>query len=356
MPHFRLRDNEDSLWLSVADSHENGFSMLVSDRLRRLLTQLPHPGDQKPRLFLFLGSKTRHVAVRTMWPSALSSRQRRKLTGCHLALDAASTFSDRPLLLAEADMSHNIQDEVEINHSTERVIVHYDIGSPKLKPGSSDYGLVYARVLCPFAEVVCVFVQDYPNLEHLVNEIAGWIRQGRAVTFSDDSVRPQLLLVTKMNPPLNLEEFATRLVEVSGTPFQSSFSQISMVPIRDETVLSALARYRPVKEAVMRSADEVRAARDRCLYLFSARHFVSFLDMAAHDLSLSPLESFDTVQASRRSCPVSAALQFNISDFLTTILMSKINCAEAIPIIATALLADHYGQRMHCKTSPTCLC
>lgn len=356
MPRFRLRDDEDSLWLSVADSHENGFSMLVSDRPRRLLTQIPHPDHQKPRLFVFLGSKTRHAAMRTMWPSALPSRQRQKLKGCHLALEAASTFSDRPLLLAEADISQNVQDEVEINHSTDRVIVHYDIGSSRLKPGPSDYGLVYARVICPFAEVVCVFVQDYPNLEYLVNEIAGWIRQGRAVTFSDDSVRPQLLLVTEMNPPLSLEEFATRLGEVSGTPVQSSFSQISIVPIRDETVLSALARYRPVKEAVMRSGDKVRAARDRCLYLFSARHFVSFLDMVAHDLSLSPLESFDTVQASRRSSPVSAGLQFNISDFLTTMLLSKINCAEAIPIVATALLADHYGPRMHCKTSPTCLC
>ena len=45
----------------------------------------------------------------------------------------------------------------------------------------------------------------------------------------------------------------------------------------------------------MRSTNEVRAARDRCLYLFSARHIVSFLNMAAHDLLLSPLESFDTV-------------------------------------------------------------
>jgi hypothetical protein len=340
------------VWLEVTSHHDRGFNIMVARQPQRLMLQA-RAQQKQPSLFVFLGRNTRRAAVRTMWTSSSLSRGPRRHSGFHMHLDAQSVFGERPILVVESDLitTTTAEDKPMACHKTDHLIIPRVPCSLPRRSNSlpSPHATLCARVLCPFAEVVCIFLADYPDLGAVVEEVGAWIEMGMTTTVANVSAKPHLLLVADVSSPVSQEAFVALLAQVSENPYTVAFSQISVVPLHHERSMSPKSRYRPLKESLLNSADLVWVARAQGRYLFNFRHLVALLDRALRHLQTDPGVPVDLVQATRHARPVSPSLTSSLTEFLDGYDSPSAVAVEALPIIASSLVMDHYTLEMHRK-------
>lgn len=336
-------------WLEVTSNQGNGFELLVTRRPRQLMNQVSLPNQRYPRLMVLLGRQSRASAIRSLWPSAFLPNFRR--SGLQMHLDPHSAFGEAPpLILAQGDLQAGSTQAQELCHCqrADHVIVpHQETPEEKRLP-ITPHAVVCARILSLFAEVVCVFLSDYQDLDTVVAELASWMKSGSASTIPYNA-RPRLVLVTEMASTLTVANIAVRLSQVSEMPISTMFSAVSVVPLYPKHAISDTARYRKLKEGLLDAADAVRLARIDTKYLFTFCHFVGLLDLAVQHLQKTMKKPLNIVQSSRQHRPVSSTLGESLAEFLTQYGEQATVNNETLSIIASSLLADHYVPGMHRK-------
>ncbi|KIW25587.1 uncharacterized protein PV07_08753 [Cladophialophora immunda] len=150
-----------------------------------------------------------------------------------------------------------------------------------------------------------------------------------------------------MASTLTAASTALRLSQVSEMPVSTLFSAISIVPLYPEHSLSGTTRYRKLKESLLDAADAVRLARVETRYLFTFCHVVDFLDLAIQQLQQSSEQPLDVILASCQCRPVSSILDESMTEFLIEHQKQSWIDNQALHVVTSSLLADHYIPEMH---------
>lgn len=347
-----MKSCHHSHWLGLY-KRDNEITFAQSDRAETLLHSLPYLESQKPTLLVLVGNRSKERALKELaLPRTTKNSQSSRGYGeIHLHLDPSTTFSDRPILIADGDIplqpkAHKVVPLDQCHEITNRSLIGF--GDVQAAADS-----LYFRLLSPFTDVFCFFASDLGGLQPIARVIAAWMNAGQPSTLPA-TARSQIIIVTEPSATEGqesriLDRFLLLLAQETRTDPLTFFGSIRVLSLLPDGDLSPSARHRKLKEVLMDAVDHVRLARIESRTLFSAQHLAAFLSQAYSHFAASCKEPFNFIQASRIDNPPAADLKEHLTRFLLKMKSLGELKSFAIPLIASSLLLDSYPPDMHCK-------
>jgi hypothetical protein len=330
-------------WLRLAG--EDNLYLYHNNRLAQVARQLAYPATQYPSLTVFLGRKSRETALRQLYRNF---RKRRQDAFLNLRLDAATYGADHPSLVADGDLRYlapPIHAIVPLCHEEE--MLHIGWQAP---PQTTLVTMLYVRLMLLFADVVCIFADDYGGLEAVAQMLRSWIAIGRN-TLLPGKVRPTILVVTTepvssvTQEVLDDAEFQEMLGEES-----LSAQDVCFAPPRVVRISSAVTpgqEFAPLKHFIDKTNEEVREIRKGYQLLFTIPHLEALFAAAVRQFAPSVSVPFNFVWASRLENPVSEACGDNLGHFINLAKSLNITRDLVLDYIASAIVMDAYPPGMH---------
>ena len=377
-----MRYCKHTQWLGLA-ANDGDILLQNTDRLQTLLEDLPDPDEQSPSLLVFIGNRSKAMAIKKLaktfsppprygressrqhhddWSSEGQTKMngRRANGEIHLHIHAPSTFSRRPVLLAEGDLPSLDKPRVltseKCHETTSRPLL---AGTPAIPTFSESADKIYLRLLSPFTDVFCFFANDVGQLQPIVQRLALWMDLGQPSSLPK-STRPKVLIVVERSGNFHGDDdsasvsFKQMLSEETTIDVSDHFSDIRILSLAArDTDLSNGARHRELFEQLLNFSDQVREARVRTQTLFSAHTFSAFFHHAVAHVAATSVQPFNFISTSRIENPVASDLQDHLVEFLHRIKTPQALLQLAIPIIASSFLLDNYPPDMHCKLKAT---
>ncbi len=117
------------------------------------------------------------------------------------------------------------------------------------------YDILHARIFCPFSDVLCIFVDDFPNFKSVVNRLKTWAI-AKVESSSFEQVWPSVVIVkrdgeTSASPTLDLLEMQDVQFSLDQKVLKNFYSSIKILHLADEQIFS-LARFRRLKKLLWR--------------------------------------------------------------------------------------------------------
>lgn len=332
---------EHLAWINLSGTHQ--YTLHDTKRMNHILPDLIDPINQWPSLLLFVGNKTKNIALREIFPhnNIIKSRQN-EIT--NLRVDTTTVNSNYPIFVADSDPTYKISSRL-IDYRCHEALSYscqWDITS-----SITSFDLIHARLFFPFSDVICIFAAAFLSLDDVVNHLKRWA----AIGSSTDAPRPKAIIVVKGN------EASTTLnvLEAQDLGFNLNQQEIikfysSVVVLYLDEQLSSLARHRRLKEVLFRHADEMRHFRQNARCLYSAIHFNRFFQEAIKHIAHSPEVPFNFVAISRQHNIVSFDYCEHLIKFFRLTSDLKIDIQRIISFVASSILLDAYPPGMHGKT------
>jgi len=309
--------------------------------------------QQRPSLLLFVGRKTKDVALRELfsWNNLKRSQRNGVAT---LTAETLSIQSDFPILFAESDPVIE-----SIPQVTTSALCHETSPYPAnwaLSGSQNIYDIVHARLFCLFIDVLCIFADDFRDFEEVVSRLQAWAALGRA-TKQVDSARPKVIIVKQGTGPgpsstYDLLQSESLHHDLSQLECREFFSSITVIYLADEQI-STLARHRRLKELIQRQTEEIRHLKQSVGCSYSALHLSCFFTDAVKHTARTITEPFDFLLSSRRTNPVSVNFPVHLSEFLRLSTQRGLSHRMRTTFIASTILLDAYPPGMHCELFPS---
>ena len=339
---------EHLAWLQVVGI--NDLRLLDPGRMSQLVRELKDPANQRPSSLLFVGRQAKDLALRELFPD--NNFKKHPCDGvATLRIDNASIYSDRPILFAESSPSDAIPLAAEDPHlcETESVPIQWaeDTTVQEL------YNVLHARLFCLFADVVCVFADDFADFDDAVQLLKSWAAAGSAAGHFD-KIRPRVVIVRRgdaasPSPTYDLLKIDDLQQGLHSGSLKDLFSSIKVLHLAAEQ-LSPLARFRRLKELLWREIDEMRHARQNLGCLYSAEHTTRFFHMAVAHTAASISRPFDFLSASRRGNDVEPDFVHHLSRFMRSGVDHQAPRDALMTFVASSIMLDAYPPKMHGKT------
>ncbi|KFY80531.1 hypothetical protein V499_00606 [Pseudogymnoascus sp. VKM F-103] len=279
-----MRYCKHTQWLGLA-VNDGDVVLQNTDRLQTLLDDLPNPDKQTPSLFVFIGNKSKAMAIKELaktfspppkyschpskhndessWEGQTRLNGRRVHGEIHLHIHPPSVFSSRPVLLAEGDLPNlsklTSSLAIEKCHETDsRPLNASTLATPTL---SESADRIYFRLLSPFTDVFCFFADDIGKFKPIVQRLALWLDLGQPSTLPK-STRPKVLIVTERddahsNDESDLVAFKRMLSNETTIDFSEQFSDIQILGLASRKKnLSNKARHRELFERLLNFSDQ----------------------------------------------------------------------------------------------------
>jgi len=347
-----MKQCNHTFWFGLC-AQANGTDLLVSDRLQNILTYIPNPDVQTPSLLVLIGNAAKNIALRELFGIKRAHRFsiKRGPGEMHLHVDPSSIFG-KPLLIADTDLSERLAVKVSTEHC-------HEISRRSIKGIKSEFSgrriasNVYARLLSPFADVLCFFCDDLGGFKQVANYVAAWLDHPSTIPAT---TRPRVVLVTEKIPAgvesekKALNSFLMLLKrEIKSEDLLDQISSVDVVILFPSSSISVDARYRPLKERLMEGSDLIRRKRQDLQLLFSATHFCALLDGICERMPEDIMEPFNFIKHARVYNPVATDLDEHILNFLTYIQSPAELNNFAAPMIASSFFLDCYPPGTHSK-------
>lgn len=331
-------------WLRLSGSED--ITLHDEGRLGRLLKEFSNPEIQRPSLLFFLGHKAKITALRELFPYNNIKRGRQDGIA-NLRLDHSTSCSDYPILFADSSSASRPVPQRMNNLCHE--VRSYSITSEDNTISLIDF--LHGRLLCLFSDVICIFAEDFASLESVVERLKTWARAGYPSDLSSRA-RPRVVIVVEgddASPTYNLLQAQDLRFNLHQQELISFFSSISVLRLAHNQI-SPLARYRRLKESLLRHADEMRQLHQTARSLFSAVHLHRFFEDMVKQVAEGPRTYRNFLQISRRNNQVSVDYHTHLENFVRTC-GGVLDHESVLTIIATSMLMDAYPPRMHGKIS-----
>jgi len=341
-PFYTMASCDHLAWVHFSSEGDN----FIHDdgRLQRILPDLVDPKQQWPSLLFFVGTKTKNVALRELFP--YNNIRKARLEGlANLRLDTASVNSDYPLLFADSDASFRPPSQVQESPCHERTVYPLRWQTPSETPYAD---IIHARLFFLFADVICLFADDFALLEHVVGRLKSWARAG-GNGGTPVAAHPKVVIVMRgdeASSTFNVLEAQDLRFKLHQQDLVGFFSSITVLYLADEQV-SPLARYRRLKEVLLRHADEQRQWRQNTHSLYSALHLNRFMQEAVKHISQTVEAPFNFLHISRLHNPIRRDYCDHIARFLRLSSQHSVPDAEVTSFVASSMLMDAYPPGMH---------
>ncbi|TGO90888.1 hypothetical protein BPOR_0047g00110 [Botrytis porri] len=310
---------------------------------------------QVPTLFVFIGNKDKTLALQDLASAPKIKCTSKRINGeIHLHIDPSSSFSDRPILLADSDFSIGGRTTPRLLRGDCHDVTTTVLPRPRNGVASGNSLMLktaddlHLKILSPFTDIFCFFASDFGGLHSIAQRLASWLENPQPSTLPT-ATHAHIVIVVE-SPALEfriLEEFFELLHNETGKDPYVHFGKIRIFTSLPQSSVLPEARHRRLKEFLMNISDEVRLARIKCNMLFSGQHFLAFLNQAGARFGSGCSVPFDFIRESRINNPVAPDLKDHLVNFLSLIKDHKQLQELAAPLIASSILLDHYPPDMH---------
>ncbi len=339
------RCNHISL-LRIAEGKE--VCLLDDDRLDRAMQPMTNPSAQYPSLQFFIGRKAKDLALPELFPhnNVRRGHQDRNCVA-NLRLDASSISCNRPILFADSDPLSVIyrNHEAASCHRTASYSVPWAVAS-----NHSLYDILHARLFFLFTDVICIFADDFKDHGSVTDRLNTWATIGSAVDLPRE-IRPRVVIVASDQ----MEKLRRNKQSWSTVNTRNSFSSIELLYLPGDH-LSPLARYRRLKDTLLRQADEIRWLRISKHYLFSAVHMSRLFSRALQHIVDSINQPFSFIRASREGNEITEDYSNHLLTFFKLGARCEVPYSSLISFVASSILMDAYPPNMHSESLMNGLC
>ena len=339
-----------TVWLSLCSGGGPDADLLLTDRVQTVISHIPSPDTKYPSFMVLMGNQTKGLALRELFGIKRDRQTTRDSHDLHLHVDPSSVFGT-PSILAESGFPDCLPGRtlVEHCHETKRLAFKQDLNSRHLRADT-----LYSQVLLPFADVFCFFCDDPSDFEHAAKVLCLFTQRSHSLELPD--FRPRVVIVTGTKPAGQNSEHCIRNIllsllkrELSKDPFDF-LCTIEVVNLAPHEELSGKARFRPLKERLLRLSSQARLDRQDHRMLFSAIHLGELLANACEHITKSQ-DPFSFIKSSRTYNPVPEDLNVHFCNLLKHIKSPSSLVNFAASTIASSLLLDQYPPDAHRKSN-----
>lgn len=339
-----------AVWSRLVD-RDYTVQLQVTDRPTRLLDLIRNPNVETPSLVFFVGNRCKDAAMQQL---GIETTKEDGLGGIRIFLASTTELTTQPVFVAESDtsMDSRLQGHPPPSHCHEMNEQNLPANFSS-KSGHSVMDYMYHRLIFPFADVICLFVDDFGGVANVARRIIGWLTQGEP---SQGQALPHLILVAEDETDARiLEETSEYLRTQTSMSLYNRFQKISLVYLTTWRRLRygrdyCLKRWDLFKNELTNSIRCVRRTRAQDRTLYSATHFVEFLKHASSNFN-NQVEPFDFIKASRSLIPAATDMDAHLTTFLRGIKSMERLKTFAIPTIASSFILDQYPPNMHGASS-----
>ena len=325
-------------------------SLVNNERMEKLVKEMAWNGSstvQRPSLQFFVGGEAKNLAIRQIFPQNNFGRGRRDRNSiASLRLDTSTSNSNTPVLFGESNplVAPGFQyHEIAQCHQTTCQPCCWT-------STQSLYDILHARLFFLFADVICIFADDFRSVNDAINRLKIWATIGSASGLSRIT-RPRVIIVASghsVSPTydLEMEEIETNLGSDDLTGLQNAFSAIVLLQLAGDC-LSPLSRHRRLKESIMRQTDEMQAIRKQTGLSLSAIHLSNLFSKAIRHTAQTITRLFCLIKASREGNEISSQYSGHLARFFQLGLSQNLTLEPLMSIIASSILMDFYSPNMH---------
>jgi hypothetical protein len=320
--------------------------------LQAVVNDLPRADEQRPNILALIGNAEKSFAMRTLFGVQNPRRSRQKQKSCEIYfhLDPRKACDDHPLLLLDWD----VRKSCDMWRGTKRNKC-YEAGQSILNRMTAKGDIaqdIHTRILSSFVDVFCFFSDDLGGFKQIARRVAVWLEQGKSPTLPAGTL-PSMVIITSIFAPRATTEQETRKSfiemlreETLEDPFLQ-LSSINILAVQRKGAASTRARFKRVKQHLMKRLEWTQKNKQDFHVSFSATHVAAFFKLAINHFAESANTPFDFVRASRTFNFVASDMHEHFSNFLKYITSTHVLTSFAAPMIASSLLLDSYPPDAH---------
>ncbi|KAF4226043.1 hypothetical protein CNMCM6805_005174 [Aspergillus fumigatiaffinis] len=291
-------------------------------------------------LSIFIGRREKDITLQVLFPHN-NIRRSRSTSSIGLRADILTTETEAPVLFADGDLVAPVSDAR--NFRNPLGTTDYSVAWGSLSAQMA-LRMVYSRLLFTFADLVCIFGDDYPDLIDVAQFLVDCV-QAPPVSALPITVRPRVVVLVQGHPSGSQTSsaeinFFKKLAEADVTQMSQWFSAVNLIHLDHQATGST--KYERLKSWIRKYRHEIQATRQECWARYNALHLEAFFASAVSSLASCTEASFDFVLATRQGLPVAPGLYHHISQYLEVGSQARCKSDTLLSTIASALLMDHY--------------
>lgn len=339
-----MRPRVDSSWIDVVVGDNRTFVVRDHGQLRHVVSELPDPGHQYPMLSIFIGRREKDITLQVLFPHN-NIRRSRSTSSIGLRADILTAETEAPVLFADGDLVAGARYLSNPPRTTDHTVAWGSL------PAQKALRMVYSRLLFTFADLVCIFGDDYPDLIDVAQFLVDCVK-APPVCGLPITARPRVVVLVQGHPGSSQTNgveinFFKKLGEADITQVSQWFSAVNLIHLDHQATGST--KYERLKSWIRKYRHETQATRQECWARYNALHLEAFFASAVSSLASCTEASFDFVLATRQGLPVTPGLSHHISQYLEVGSQARCKLDTLLSTIASALLMDHYIPGMPCK-------
>ncbi|KAF4207302.1 hypothetical protein CNMCM8927_003576 [Aspergillus lentulus] len=344
-----MRPREDVGWLDIGLGKDMRFTIRDNGRLARILDSVIVQENKIPAFCAFLGGDAKDNAMKYIFPQN-NIRRHRSRSSIGLRYDVGSLHSASPVIIADGDPQLSPRPNVSDVSGTDHSIM-WEASSPRMVLWA-----IWARLIFLFADTVCIFADDFPELADVVDFLTGCMDMRSASTLPLP-IRPRVIVVLSddaddtLESALQRDRFYSQLQEAHDGLFANTFSSINLMHC-GEKHLSEKARCERLRSLLFGQLKDMQAVRQDHRALFASSHWKGFFQSAVRHTANELHQPFNFIKATRASHPIPPNTSTCIAHYCQAAELAGIQFEELAPTIASALVMDHYVPGMLCKKYP----
>ncbi len=340
-----FRCNHISL-LQIAEDKE--VCLLDNDWLDRVMQSMTNSFAQYSSLQFFIEWKAKDLTLPELFPHN-NVRRDHQDRNCvvNLRLDVSFISCNRSILFVDSDSLFVIyrNHETVSCHRTASYSVLWVVAS-----NHSLYDILHARLFFLFTDVICIFADDFKNHESVTDCLNTWATIEFAVDLFRE-IRSRVVIVTfdQMKKLRRNKQFWS----IINT--RNFFFSIELLYLLEDH-LSSLARYRRLKDILLRQVNEIRWLRISKHYLFSVVHMSRLFSRALQHIVDSINQSFSFIRASRERNEIIEDYSNHLLTFFKLETRCEVSYSSLISFVASSILMNVYSSNMHSESLMNDLC
>ncbi|KAJ5981123.1 hypothetical protein N7481_008421 [Penicillium waksmanii] len=320
-------------WLDLGIRDDSRPVLFDHGRLEQIASELPGAGKQNPSLRVFLGKRLKDKALQQLYPRNNVRRYDSNAT-IKLRYDIATCDSHVPVLFADS----KIPQATDLSPLKK---LQVGSGYPITWPGDSRQRIlthIWGRLIFMFAEIVCIFLDDFAELSGVIGFIEGCFK----ASLGNCSIRmtcPRIIVVYSATDDKK-HEFRGRIDEKLKDIKLETFVSFKVVYIDED--LSDIARYQHLRAIVAEGLNGTVSLLEGNQYKASTLQLAILFRKALRHTVTDVDNLFDLARAVREERPVSPYLGEYLFRYFDAGKQARIRPRDLASSIASAALMDHY--------------
>jgi hypothetical protein len=333
-----MQHAKDIGWLDIEAGEGGRFMLVDRGRMGHIVAELTDPESQHPALCVFLGAGRKDAALQQLYTQNNIKRHNSNAR-IRLRYDIALWESTRPVLFADGDLGCSPRSTYT---NTDREGGHKHLVSWDCVSMEIALLVIWSRLVFLFADIVCIFADDFPDLVHVARLLVDCVEM-RSASSLPTAIRPRVIVVVAATETITAqtEQFYRQLYSVSYRSVFESFSAVNIVQLENNR-LSATIRFERLRALIVRQLDDMRTVRQDCGVLPNAIHLEELFHCAARHTASNIQQPFDFVKATRARYMVPSQLGAHLAHYQEIGGRAGVCYEQLAPSIASAILMDHY--------------